>query len=208
MTVSYEPTRRYTVDEYLALEASWPEEKFEFRNGSVVAMRAALGMARGVPEHCLINANVIAALGQRLKGGRCRVYSNDLRVRVPRKTLYTYPDATVVCGELEREEHGAAGATCMNPRLIVEILSPSTETYDRGRKFDLYREIPSFVEYVLIAQAEPRVETFYRRDDGGWSFGPYAGLDAAAKLLSLQIDLPLAEVFDGVRFSPQSESNP
>jgi Uma2 family endonuclease len=142
MTVSFEPTRRYTVEEYLDLEASSPEEKYEYRDGIVVAMREALGMAGGAVQHCLINANVIGEIGQRLKGNSCRAYSNDLRVRIPRKTLYTYPDATVVCGQLQFDVHGPAGHTCTNPILIVEVLSPSTELYDRGKKFALYREIP------------------------------------------------------------------
>lgn len=201
MTVSFEPTRRYTVEEYLELEGKTPEEKFEYRDGFVVAMREALGMAGGSVQHALIKTNLIGAMGNRLKGGPCRVYGNDLRVRIPRKALYTYPDATVVCGEAQFETHRSAGATLTNPRLIVEVLSPSTELYDRGDKFALYREIPCFVEYVLVSQAYPRIETYFHRDDGGWSFGPYEGPDAVAKLLSVGIDLPLAEVYENVEFA-------
>jgi Uma2 family endonuclease len=207
MTMSIEPNRRYTVDEYLELEGRSPERKYEFRDGLIVDMREALAMAGGSENHCLINANLIAALSNRLNGGRCRVYSNDLRIRIPRKTLYTFPDAAVVCGKTESEQHKTAGVTITNPTTIVEVLSPSTELYDRGEKFSLYREIPSLREYVLISQSAPRVETFYRRDDGGWSFGPYEGRDAVAKLLSLGIDLPLSEVFRNVEF-PLETSEP
>jgi Uma2 family endonuclease len=150
----------------------------------------------------VINTNLIAAMGNRLKGGPCRVYGNDLRVRIPRKTLYTYPDVTVVCEEPQIETHKHGGATLTNPRLIVEVLSPATERYDRGDKFALYREIPSLVEHVLVSQSQSRIETFFHRDDGGWSFFPHEGADAVARLQSLQIDLPLSEVYDRVEFPP------
>lgn len=204
MTVSFEPTRRYTVEEYLELEGKTPEEKFEYRDGIVVAMREALAMAGGSLQHVAINTNLVTALGNRLKGGPCRAYGNDLRVRIPRKTLYTYPDMSVVCGEAQTEKHGSAGETLLNPRLIVEVLSPSTERYDRGDKFAMYREIPSFVEYVLVSQTHPRIETFFHHEDGGWSFGPYEGLHAVAKLLSIGVELPLAEVYEGIEFPPSS----
>jgi Uma2 family endonuclease len=200
MTLPLEPNRRYTVEEYLELEGSSPQDKFEYRNGQVVNMREALAMAGGSGEHCLINANIISSLSQALKGSTCRVYSNDLRVLIPRKSLFTYPDATVVCGQPLYEHHPRAGVTLTNPRVIVEVLSQSTELYDRGDKFSLYREIPSLAEYVLISQSHPRIECYFRRDDGGWTFGPYEGIAAAAKLLSLNIELPLKEVYAGIEF--------
>ena len=207
MTASFEPTRRYTVEEYLELEGRTPEEKFEYRDGFIVAMREALAMAGGSPRHVLINTSLLRVLGNRLLGGPCRVYGNDLRVRIPRNALYTYPDATVVCGEAHFETHGSAGATLSNPRLIAEVLSPLTERYDRGDKFALYREVPTFVEYILVSQTSPRIETFYHRDDGGWSFYPYDGLSAVAKLLSVGIEFPLSEVYDGVEFPADADAS-
>jgi Uma2 family endonuclease len=201
MTLPLEPNRRYTVEEYLELEGASPQDKFEYRGGRIVNMRDALPMAGGSDEHCLITANVIRALGNRLEGGPCRVYSNDMRVLIPRRTLFTYPDATVVCGQSQHENHPTAGKTLSNPRLIVEVLSPSTELYDRGDKFALYREISSLAEYVLVSQSHPRIEGYFRREDGGWTFGPYEGLaGAAARLLSLNIELPLKEVYAGIEF--------
>jgi Uma2 family endonuclease len=94
----------------------------------------------------------------------------------------------------------------LNPTVVVEVLSPSTELYDRGKKFALYREIPALREYVLVSQSEPRVETFFRRDDGGWAFGPFSGLDAIARLLSVEVELPLAQVYEGVIFPPDGAS--
>lgn len=200
MTLPLEPTRRMTVEEYLELEARSPEIKYEYRNGVIVDMREGLAMAGGSGDHGLITVNVSGELRSRFKGSDCRAYSGDVRVRIPRKTLYTYPDVSVACGEAHFETGPFGGQTLLNPRLIVEVLSPSTELYDRGEKFALYREIPSLREYVLVSQSVPRIETYFRRDDGGWSFGPYEGIAAAAKLLSVNIDLPLGEVFSGVEF--------
>lgn len=205
MTLSIEPNRRYTVEEYLEIEGKHPQEKYEYREGIIVNMREALAMAGGSGDHCLINANVIRAIGNRLAGGPCRVYSNDLRIQIPRKALYTYPDAVVVCGQPQFESHATAGVTCVNPRVILEVLSPSTELYDRTRKFSLYRDIPTLVEYVLISQSDPRVETFFRHSDGGWSFGPSDGLEKIARLRSIEIDLPLSEVYEGITFVSEAQ---
>jgi Uma2 family endonuclease len=199
MSLPLEPTRRYTVEEYLELEGNSPQEKYEYREGLIVNMREALAMAGAAPVHVLIATNVAVALSNRLQGGPCRGYVNDLRVRIPRKALYTYPDTTVVCGKENFDQHPTAGATLTNPRLIVEVLSPSTELYDRGDTFALYREIPSLAEYVLVAQSQPRVETYFRHD-GGWAFHPYDGRTSAVKLLSLNIELPMGEIYTGVEF--------
>lgn len=206
MTLPLEPHHRYTVEEYLELEGRSPQDKFEYREGLIVNMREALAMAGGSTEHSLINANLIRAVGNRLEGGPCRIYSNDLRIRIPRKALYTFPDAAVVCGRAELDQHPSAGSTLTNPRVIFEVLSPSTELYDRGDKFALYREIPSLAEYVLVSQSHPRIETYFRPDDGGWTFGPYDGLDRSVSLLSLKLDLPLAEVYAGIEF-PESPAS-
>lgn len=191
MTMSAETRRRYTVEEYLRLEEVSPE-KHEYREGEIVAM------AGGTPDHSLILANVIRELGTRLKGKPCRLYESNLRVKDPRKILYHYPDATVICGPALFEAQDDKKSTVINPRVIVEVLSPSTEGYDRGMKFTRYREIESFEEYVLIAQEGLSVETFLRQPDGTWSLAAYNGRDAIAKIRCLGIDLPLAEVYAGV----------
>ena len=203
MTVSIPPNRRYTLDEYLELEAKSPHEKFEYREGIVINMREALAMAGGSSEHAVITVNISSGIHSRLKGRDCRVYSPDARVRIPKSTLYTYPDVGVVCGEPQVDSDRFGVQTLLNPNLIVEVLSPSTEDYDRGRKFELYREISSLREYVVVWQTQPRVQTFFRRDDGGWSFDAFAGMDAVAKLLSLNIELPLSEVYANVTLPPQ-----
>jgi Uma2 family endonuclease len=152
--------RRFTYREYLELEAS-SEQRYEFFGGAVYAM------AGGPPEHSGIAANVIQLLGTPLAGKPCRVFTSDLRVRVLETGLATHPDVSVVCGSLERDPEDSHTAT--NPVVIVEVLSPSTEQYDREEKFSHYRRIPSLQSYVLISQEEKRLEVFSRNADGSWT---------------------------------------
>lgn len=200
MELAIEKERRYTVEEYLEIETKFPQEKFEYRDGYIVNLRELLAMAGGSVNHALIAANAGRALGNRLQGTPCRVYSSDLRVRIPRKVLYAYPDLTIVCGKPEIETHRSGGQTILNPRVMVEVLSPSTEAYDRGDKFARFREIESFEELLMVSQSEPRVESYYRGKDG-WSMMSYSGVEAVARLRSLDVDLPLNEVYAGVDFT-------
>ena len=124
--------------------------------------------------------------------------TNSFAVSATRR--YFYPDASVVCGEPQYDEADANETTIVNPRLIVETLSASTEAYDRGEKFTHYRHLASLREYVLVSQDRPAVETFLRRDDGTWTFSSHEGVAAVARLASLEIDLPLAEVYAGIPF--------
>ena len=180
-----------TVDEYLALERA-AEYKSEYFNVEIFAMAGA-SLA-----HSTIATNVLGELRNLLRGNRCAPYDSNLRIEIPLTGLYTYPDVLVICRPVELSEKGDGMAT--NPTLIVEVLSDSTEAYDRGKKFAHYRTIPSFREYVLVSQKEPLVEVFFRRDDGIWQLTPVSGLDASVDLQSLGITLHLAEVFDRVEF--------
>lgn len=150
---------RYTWDQYLSLEKD-SSVKHEFLDGEIFAM------AGGTPEHAALGLAVGAELRSGLKGKPCRVYSSDLRVRVLSTGLSTYPDATVICGELQRDPSDANIA--LNPRLIVEVTSGSTESYDRGEKFEHYRMMPSLVEYVLVSHRERLIEVFRRGESGSW----------------------------------------
>ena len=192
-----QPTHRFTPEEYLRRERD-SLQKHEYYHGEVFAM------AGGSPDHALIASNVTRELGNRLKGNTCRVYSSDLRVRIPRTTLYTYPDVTVICGERQFDPLDANRETVLNPALIVEVLSPTTESWDRGGKFQNYREIESLREYVLVSWDKALVETFLRQPDGTWVLNPTAGREAVAPLKSLGIELPLAEIYDGVELPAQS----
>jgi len=192
---------RYTVAQYLERERS-ELDKHEYRDGEILLM------AGGTADHSLIVANVISALHALLKGKPCRVYDSNLRVRIPRTILYTYPDVSVICGPREPDPNDPAGETITNPRLIVEVLSPSTEAYDRGEKFDRYRQLDSLQEYVLVAQTAPRIEAYSRQGEGAWLLMPFSGLHRSARVHCLDIELPLAEVYAGIEFTAASVENP
>ena len=146
-----------TYDEYLEREERSPR-KHEYLRGEMVAMAGA------TPEHAALATSIATALSNAVRGKPCRVYSSDLRIRIRDTDLATYPDVAVVCDRLETSDDDRNGAT--NPILLVEILSDSTESYDRGAKFDHYRRLPSLREYVLVDQHEPHVEV-YRRNESG-----------------------------------------
>ena len=181
-----------TPEEYLASERNGAVRS-EYLEGEVFAMTG------GSREHNLIVANLVGELRQQLKKRPCEMYPSDLRVRVPATGLYTYPDVVVVCGE-PRFEDGEAD-TLLNPTLIVEVLSPSTEAYDRGKKFEHYRTLGSLREYLLVAQKEPRIEQYVRQDGDRWLFVSTSGLESTLVLPSIQCDLALVEVYDKVELS-------
>lgn len=150
---------RYGFDEYLAVEEI-STVKHEFLDGHIYAM------AGGTPEHAALAASVIGHLFGQLQGGSCRVYDSDLRVRVLATGTATYPDVTVVCGPRETDPEDAN--TVVNPTVLVEVLSPRTQAYDRGEKFEHYRQMGSLREYVLVSPEEPRIEVRRRAADGSW----------------------------------------
>ena len=149
--------------------------------------------------HVQIVSNLIASLGSQLRGKPCQPFSTDLRVNVSRTGLYTYPDVGVVCDEPQfGDEHHD---TLLNPRVIIEVLSPSTEAYDRGKKFSHYGTIESLAEYLLVAQDRPCIDHYARQASGDWLRHEATDLDDAVQLPSIECELKLAEVYDRVEFS-------
>jgi Uma2 family endonuclease len=188
--------RRYTLEEYLAYEESVPT-KHEFNDGEILAMSGAS------PEHALITANLIREVGNRLKGKPCRAYSSDLKIGVPPTHQVLYPDGSIVCGPLEYYPDEPKQRIVSNAKVIFEVSSPSTVFYDRADKYVKYREIPSLQEYVLISQQRPLVEVLARQTDGRWTIGGvYIGMEAVLQLPSVQIEIPLAEIYADVEFPP------
>lgn len=178
-------------EEYLAAERR-SEIKHEYDRGYVIAMAGASRW------HNVITSNLNREVSTQLKGRPCETYANDMRVLVADTGLYTYPDLAIACGEprfLDSELD-----TLLNPVAIVEVLSPSKEAYDRGKKFAHYRRIPSLVEYVLVAQDRPLVERFTRRGDE-WVLATFEGLDAALALESAGVRIPLREIYERVDFA-------
>jgi len=182
-----------TEAEFLERERA-ADFKSEFFDGEVFAMSG------GTAQHSQIAANFISALHGKLKNGKCVVYTSDLRLKVEATGLITYPDASVVCGPLQFAEN--TDDTIVNPTLIAEVLSDSSEAYDRGKKFENYRQMPLPREYLLISQKEPRIEQFIRQTDGSWVLREAAGLETTLRLPSLDVTLALSEVFAAVKFVP------
>jgi Uma2 family endonuclease len=185
------PVQKLTAEQYLEIERK-AQFKSEFYRGEMFAMS---GASR---EHNLIANNIGGEARSRLRGSPCEVYSSDMRVRVDRTGLYVYPDVVVACGEPRFvDEHVD---TLVNPRVLFEILSDSTEKYDRSTKMSHYMRIDSLQEYVLVSQTTPRVEVYRRSTDGQWIYREARDLIASVALESVGITLPLSEIYLRVEF--------
>lgn len=185
------PITKLSLEEYLELDKN-SEEKYEYFDGEIFAM------AGGSSNHARIGGNTHAALHQKLRGGNCEVFNSDLRVKVPAAFPYRYPDASVVCGEpifekLQGQEQ------LVNPILIVEVLSPSTEAYDLGKKFTAYQSIKSFQEYLIIAQDAAHVIQHVKQSNGRWLRIEIEGLGNEIFLESLNITLTMSELYERVK---------
>jgi Uma2 family endonuclease len=186
-----QPRPYLTPEDYLAIERQ-AETKSEYLDGEMFAMTG------GSRWHSLAIGNLVRELSLQLKKRPCQVYPSDLRVYIPATGLYTYPDVIVVCGEPRlQDEHQD---TLLNPTVIIEVLSPTTEAYDRGKKFEHYRSIESLVEYLLLSQSEPHIEHYLRQDDNRWLFTETSGLEATLALPFIQCGLALAEVYEKIAF--------
>jgi len=174
-----------TADEYLAWEREQPT-KHEFFHGEVFAR------ADGSPRHNVLCGNLLTALNMALRPRGCAVLTSDQRVTMASRGRYVYPDVSVVCGGLETE----ANDVLMNPTIIVEVLSASTEQYDRGLKWEGYQRIASLADYVLVSQAEPRIEHYRRAPDGSWTYRAAAAGERVT--LSTGVALEVDEIFAGV----------
>ena len=191
----------YTVEEYFALEEK-SETKHDYFNGRI------LDMAGGTADHNSIAINIAAECRQALKGKPCRVFALDQRLQAFDDTHYTYPDVQIVCGEPEYAAGDKNRVTITNPKVVVEVLSSSTEAYDRGDKFKSYIALPSLTDYVLVSQHAPRIDVFHRQDDGAWRVSWVEGLDATLHVPSVDVSVPLAEIYRNVTFEPPATNAP
>lgn len=183
------PSHRNTWQDYLTLSES-STTKLEFFDGEIYAMSG------GTPAHAQLAARLIARLDTQLRGKPCRVFTSDLRIRVQETGLTTYPDASVVCGELQYDPTDPH-KTVVNPVVLVEVLSDSTEEYDRGTKFEHYQRIQSLREYVLVSQHEPLVEVFHRREGETWTRSE-ARAGGRLRLGSVPVELWVDELYEGI----------
>ncbi|MBS1808915.1 MAG: Uma2 family endonuclease [Acidobacteria bacterium] len=186
------PKRKYTLEEYFDLERK-SDARLEYWDGEIFDMS-------GVdPDHDQIESNLHLRLRLQLEGKPCRVYLANTRIMVPSLPPYRYGDLSALCGEAQYEKIGGI-RTLVNPQLIIEVLSDSTEAYDRGDKFSYYKSIPSFCEYLLIAQHRPHVTHYLKQADGRWLQTEYNQLADVVQLVSLDCALTLQEIYEQVRF--------
>ena len=178
---------RFSFGQYVMLEED-SGIKHEYLDGQVWAM------AGGTPDHAAVAGNVLTLLNVQLSGKKCRVFTSDLRIRVAATGLGTYPDVSVVCGRIELDQEDAKRHTVLNPCVLVEVLSPSTEVYDRGEKLRQYQLISSVQEVVLVAHDRVEIEVVRRMPDGSWSRHLTAA-GGSAEISSLACTLPVKEVY-------------
>ena len=196
--MSSQPQHKYTLEEYFALELA-SEEKYEFWNGEVFCM-SGVSLA-----HSQIESNLVSGLRNRLDAHGCRVFPANLRVKVPAYPPYRYPDLTALCGQPEIEQLGGLDML-VNPALIIEVLSKSTEGFDRGDKFTYYKSIASFSEYILVAQHRPHVSQFVRQENGVWTFMEFNNLADTVRCASVPCVLSLSEIYRDVTFDPRERN--
>lgn len=198
--MSTAPVRQFSVEEYLAFERQ-SETKHQYFRGEIFAMTG------GSLQHVTIISNLVFRARSALGETGCRVLPGDMRVKCP-SGLYTYPDVVITCSEPQLED--SHRDTLLNPQVVVEVLSPSTEAYDRGEKFAFYREIQSLREYVVVSQKRMLVEHFIRQEDGvAWKMNPLHSPDEVLQLLSGTCRLKLSEIYENVEFAPaNADSQP
>jgi Uma2 family endonuclease len=184
------PEPYFTPEEYLEAERK-AETKSEYLDGHIYARTGANR------QHVLIAGNVVGELSSQLRNRPCEAYISDMKVRTPSSRFYAYPDVSVACGEVQFEDDETD--VLLNPVVLIEVLSPSTEAYDRGRKFERYREIESLREYILIAQDRVSVAHYLRRE-GEWAFKSYLDRNDRIALPSIDCAIPLSEIYLGLEF--------
>ena len=188
-----DPTLRLTHEAYFQLEQD-EDHRYEYLAGEVFAM------AGGSESHALISANTLTSLAITLRDKPCRVYGSDMKLRIESVDKFCYPDITVLC----QQEHRTP-RFIEDPILIVEVLSDSTESYDRGLKFEHYRTLPGLKYYLLITQDRPHVELYQRNSDNSWLLREFSGMEAKLHLEELEIELELGEIYRNVEFVPEAD---
>jgi Uma2 family endonuclease len=183
--------KKLTIEEYLEFEKD-SIEKHEYYQGEIFAMSGTL------VTHNIIASNTFGLLYQKLKGkGGCRPFNSDLRIHIEKNTLFTYPDISVICGEVITLNDDNFNA--LNPTVIIEILSQSTKNYDRGNKFKLYRDIDSLKEYILIDSLSVGIEAFRLNEHSHWELEEYKTIDEVLQIPTLDVALSIKEIYDGTK---------
>jgi len=187
--VSYN-NKKYTIEEYLEMEQV-SQEKHEYYEGEIFAMSGSK------VTHNIIAMNTSTLFTSKLKGKPCRPFNSDQRIHIEKNSLFTYPDISIVCGDIETRNND--DWNILNPTVIVEILSPSTRDYDRGQKFKLYRDIPTLKEYILVESEAINVEIFFLNNENHWELREYKSIENYFILESIQVKLELTEIYEGTK---------
>ncbi len=182
--------QKVSIEEYLKMENA-ADEKHEYYKGEIFAMSGAK-----VP-HNAISGNIFGILFNKLKGKKCKPFNSDQRIHVPSNTLFTYPDISIICGEiitLNNDDYNV-----LNPTVIIEVLSKSTRNYDRGEKFKLYRDIKTLKEYILVDSVSIHLEVFRLNESGHWELEEYNAPADTLLIKSINEDILLSDIYDGVK---------
>jgi Uma2 family endonuclease len=182
--------RKYTVDEYLELEAA-SEEKHEYYHGELFVMQGAKF------QHNQVTANLLSYLGEKLRGKSCKPYGSDMRVHIESNTLFTNPDISIICGPPVFRNDDEINL--LNPTVIIEVFSPGTRNYNRVGKFRLYRDIPTLREYVMIDPVAISIEAFFINENGNWELRIIKKLNEMLELRSINASLDLREIYEGTK---------
>jgi Uma2 family endonuclease len=180
----------FTIEEYLQFEKDSPE-KHEYYQGEIFAMAGADA------RHNVIFSNVFGELAYKLKGKPCKPYGSDLRIHVAQNTLFTYPDISIICGEIVPSPEDKDTAT--QPTVLIEILSPSTRQYEHGGKFKLYRDIPTLKEFILIDSEAIAIEAYRLNQNNHWELQDYTSVNELFTIPCMDITLPIKEIYDGTK---------
>ena len=182
--------KKLTIEEYLQFERE-SVQKHEFYNGEVFSMAGA------GPRHNKIFSNLFGEVAYRLKGKTCQAYGGDMRIHIPENSLFTYPDISIICGDILLSDEDKD--TTIQPTVLIEILSSSTKDYDRGGKFKLYRDIPTLKEFILIDSESINVEVFRINANAHWELEEYKALSETLRIPSVEIAIPLSEIYEGTK---------
>lgn len=183
---------KFTIEEYLEFEKT-SEEKHEYYQGEIFAMSGTK------VDHNIIAGNIYGELKQRLKGKSCRPFNSDQRLYIPQNSLFTYPDISIICGEIITLHND--DWNILNPSVIIEVLSPGTKDYDRGGKFKLYRDIATLKEYILVDTETISIEAFRININGYWELEEYKKPDTTLLVKTVQVTIPVAEIYEGIKLT-------
>lgn len=182
--------QKMSIQEYLEFEKN-SIDKHEYYRGEIFIRAGAM------PKHNVIFKNVFGSVAMHLKGKSCQPYGSDLRINIPENTLFTYPDISIICGDIVTSEHDEDTAT--QPVVLIEILSKSTKDYDRGSKFKLYRDIPTLKEYILIDSESISIEAFSINQNNHWELKEYKTVENTLSIATIDFQLPLIEIYEGTK---------